>query len=201
MLLEGTVRLRALERADLPQVVAWFNDPAVRQQIARSSPISLTEEERLYEALLKSTTDFQFLIEVLEEPDAVPRAVGLCGLHRIDWRNRGCVLGIVVGEDVDRGRGFGTAAVRALVRHAFRDLGLHRVELEVYPDNVRARRCYDKAGFVVEGVRRQATFKDGAFRDNVLMSVLAPAWLAADVGSRPAAASTAPAGRATRRRR
>jgi RimJ/RimL family protein N-acetyltransferase len=201
MLQEQTVRLRALEHTDLPQVVAWFNDPAVRLQVARSSPLSLTAEERAYEALLKSTTEVQFLIEVLDGADRPPRAAGVCGLHRIDWRNRGCALGIVIGEDVDRGMGHGTAAVRALVRHAFRDLGLHRVELEVYPDNVRARRCYEKVGFVVEGVRRQAMFKDGAFRDNVLMGVLAPAWLAADLASEVPPPSTAPAGRGTRRRR
>jgi RimJ/RimL family protein N-acetyltransferase len=176
MLIGRSVRLRALERADLPDVVRWFNDPEVRALVARSSPLSLAEEERWFEAQLKSTEGVVFAIETPPAKMAPARSIGCCGLQRIDWRNRHADLGIMIGAVADRGRGYGSDAVRCLVDHALLDLGLHRVELEVYADNLPARRCYERLGFVLEGVRRQATWKGGTFKDNVVMAVLATEW-------------------------
>ena len=190
MLPGRTVRLRALEREDLKDVVRWFNDPELRALIARSSPLSMAEEERWFDGLLKSTTELVLVIETQPTTKAVARSIGVCGLHRIDWKNRNCVVGILIGAVADRGQGHGTDAMRCLVDHAVVDLGLHRVELEVYSDNTRARRSYEKLGFVVEGVRRQAAFKGGAFKDNVVMSVLAPEWRAHPPRTPKASSST-----------
>ena len=51
-------------------------------------------------------------------------------------------------------------------------LGLERLELEVRMDNAAARRCYERAGFQLEGVKRHAFFSDGAFCDVGIMSIL-----------------------------
>jgi len=51
-------------------------------------------------------------------------------------------------------------------------LGLNRVELETYSFNPRAQRCYQKAGFVREGIRRQALYRDGEFHDIITMGIL-----------------------------
>jgi RimJ/RimL family protein N-acetyltransferase len=175
MLPGSLVRLRCLERADLPQVVAWFNDPDTRAQLARTSPMSLAEEERWFDALLKSNTDAVFVIETL--PTArrpAPRMLGLCGIHQIDWKHRCGTVGIVIGGESDRGHGYGTDAMRVLVRHGTHDLNLHRVQLEVFDDNAAARASYARVGFVVEGVRKDAMFKAGRYRDLVMMAVIAP---------------------------
>ncbi|MDP2340450.1 MAG: GNAT family protein [Deltaproteobacteria bacterium] len=171
MLIGERVQLRAIERADLPTFVRWMNDPHTRSLIARSSPLSMAEEERWFDALLKSTTDVVFVIET-RGPPGKARLIGTCGMHKIDWKNRNCAVGIVVGDVGDRGQGYGTDAMACLVRHAFADLGLYRVELEVFPDNPAALKSYERCGFVVEGTRRSAIFKEGAFKDLVLMSVL-----------------------------
>jgi RimJ/RimL family protein N-acetyltransferase len=69
------------------------------------------------------------------------------------------------------GLGYGTEATRAVVDHAL-SLGLHRVELEVYAFNPRAIRAYEKAGFTVEGRRRDALRWDGEWVDAIIMSVV-----------------------------
>jgi RimJ/RimL family protein N-acetyltransferase len=74
-----------------------------------------------------------------------------------------------------RGRGLGTEVTRLVTRCAF-DTALHRVELEVYAHNPRAQRAYEKAGYAVEGVRRDALLLDGRRIDAVLMSALATTW-------------------------
>ena len=190
MLIGQQVRLRGVERSDLPVVVGWMNDPATRAQIARSSPLSMAEEERWFEQLLKATTDVVFIVETRPGgATKAPRTLGMCGIHKIDWKHRNAAVGIVIGAVADRGRGYGTDALRALVAHAVNDLGLHRIELEVFPDNAAALLSYQRCGFVKDGVRRAAMFKDGGFRDLVLMSILAPEVLSS---SAPSASSLSP---------
>lgn len=75
-----------------------------------------------------------------------------------------------------RSRGLGTEAARLIVEHGFRALGLHRIELEVYSFNPRARRVYDKVGFVHEGTRRDALRFDDEWIDAEVMAVLATDW-------------------------
>ena len=54
--------------------------------------------------------------------------------------------------------------------------GLHRIELAAYGHNHRALRVYEKVGFVVEGVRREAALRDGEWADEVLMAILDHEW-------------------------
>jgi RimJ/RimL family protein N-acetyltransferase len=75
-----------------------------------------------------------------------------------------------------RDRGLGTEAVRLLVGYGFEQLGLHRIELEVYSFNPRARRAYEKVGFVVEGVRRDALRTPDGRADATVMAILAGDW-------------------------
>jgi RimJ/RimL family protein N-acetyltransferase len=63
-----------------------------------------------------------------------------------------------------------------LLRHCFETLNLNRVFLRVYGGNARARRSYQKAGFVEEGCMRQALYRDGRYDDVYIMSVLRSEW-------------------------
>ena len=71
------------------------------------------------------------------------------------------------------GRGYGTEVTRLVVSYALDTVGLHRLSLGVYAFNPRAQRVYEKCGFVVEGRRREVLHWDGAWHDEILMSVLA----------------------------
>ncbi|MFF4830599.1 GNAT family N-acetyltransferase [Streptomyces sp. NPDC001315] len=106
---------------------------------------------------------------------ATGEVVGEVVLYEYDPDARSCTFRTLIGPR-GRGRGLGTEATRLITGHAFEQLGLHRVQLEVYGNNHRARRVYEKAGFVVEGVRREAAFRDGEWVDEVLMAVLDREW-------------------------
>ncbi|AJT70088.1 hypothetical protein T261_8496 [Streptomyces lydicus] len=88
------------------------------------------------------------------------------------------------------GRGLGTEATRLIVGYGFEKLGLHRISLEVYAFNPRARRVYEKVGFVPEGVLRGALLWEGERVDAAVMSILAPEWL--EHFGRPESAGPAP---------
>jgi len=70
------------------------------------------------------------------------------------------------------GKGVGTEATRLVVKFAFESLQLHRLELEVYDYNPRAKHVYEKVGFVQEGVKRDAAFLYDAYRNVIIMSML-----------------------------
>ncbi|MFI2200849.1 GNAT family N-acetyltransferase [Streptomyces sp. NPDC020192] len=120
------------------------------------------------------------------EPDRLDLAVtdpgtgevlGEVVLYEVDEYARSCTFRTLIGPH-GRGRGVGTEATRLIVGHGFEQLGLHRIQLEMYGDNDRARHVYEKVGFVVEGVRRQALPRDGGWVDEVLMAVLDHEWAA-----------------------
>jgi len=178
MLIGERVRLRSIEREDLPTFVRWFNDPEVRQYLMMYEPMSMAKEERWFEEMLERKNDFVFAIEAQIGEQWVP--IGNVGLHRIDWKNRTAVFGIALGEKAYWGQGFGTDATRTMLRFAFEELNLHRVELEVFDFNSRAMRSYEKAGFRHEGTRRQALFRQGRYHDVHLMSILQSEYLSGD---------------------
>jgi RimJ/RimL family protein N-acetyltransferase len=74
-------------------------------------------------------------------------------------------------------RGHGRALLRALIAVVFGETDTHRLCLGLFPENVRARRAYEAAGFVAEGVARGSTFFHGQARDELIMSILRPEWV------------------------
>ena len=93
-------------------------------------------------------------------------------LNDLDRDNRS--IGFRIGlRKAFQDRGLGSEATRLIVDYAFETLGVHRVELEVYAFNPRARRVYERAGFVHEGTKRHALRWDGEWIDAELMSMLA----------------------------
>jgi RimJ/RimL family protein N-acetyltransferase len=119
-----------------------------------------------------------------QQPDRLDLAVadkasGQCVGEAVlnDWNegNRSCNFRILLGPG-GRDRGLGTESTRLILGYGFDHLGLHRIELQVYSFNPRGRRVYEKAGFVAEGVLRDALRWEDKWIDATVMSVLAPEW-------------------------
>ncbi len=116
--------------------------------------------------------------------EADGRYIGHVGLRPNDEEQSGSYrIGIVNPEYW--GKGYGTEVTRLMLRYAFETLGLHRVRLRVTAYNHRARRCYEKCGFRVEGYERESFLVDGEWQDDVLMAILRSEWEEArDAGER-----------------
>lgn len=99
----------------------------------------------------------------------VGQVVGNAGLHVGQGKLRHTAsIGMMV-HDRFQGQGIGRLLLEALLDIADNFLGLVRVELEVYPDNTRAIRLYERAGFEHEGVKRQAVWRRGQHQDVLIM--------------------------------
>jgi RimJ/RimL family protein N-acetyltransferase len=108
---------------------------------------------------------------------ATGRCVGEVVLNDWDAGNRSCGFRMLLGPD-GRDRGLGSEALRLVVGYGFEQLGLHRISLEVYAFNPRARHVYEKAGFVADGVLREALRYDQEWIDATVMSILDHEWAA-----------------------
>lgn len=171
-LIGARLYLRPPEVEDAPRVCAWLNHPEVRRTLARATPLARCAEEEFLRGL-DPDRDL-ILVIALREGD---QPIGLVGLHATK-APRAKELGIVIGEPDQWDKGHGREAVELMLAHAFDTLDLHRVQLFVHAGNARAVACYERVGFVREGVLRDAHFRDGKFGDDLVMAVLAPEWRA-----------------------
>lgn len=175
MIIGSRVRLRAIEKEDLPRFTSWLNDPEVRQGLQITIPLSNPQEERWYQSILERPLEEQpLVIEVNQQGEWM--MIGNISLFKLDWQERSAEVGIFIGAKAFWSRGYGSDAMRLMLRHAFKNLNLHRVYLRVYATNPRAVHSYEKAGFKLEGTMRQAHFQDGKYVDVFLMSVLSSEW-------------------------
>jgi RimJ/RimL family protein N-acetyltransferase len=148
---------------------------AVRPEIADSlASVSPWAKDDVRAALAVCRDDPEaegrYVLEV--EDDGGWKAAGGLAFSRVNRRSRIAYLFGVMVDPAFRGRGLGERASRALALHLIRDLGFHRVQLEVYGFNEPAQRLFERAGFKREGVRRRAYWRHGEWVDGVLYGLL-----------------------------
>ena len=170
------VRLRAIEREDIPRFVEWLNDSEVTRYLTMYLPFSRAQEEGWFEQHLNDEKSCVLAIETMEGEH-----IGSVGLHDIQWKDRSAQLGVFIGERDLWGQGYGTDAIRALLRLAFHEMALHRITLRVFDFNLRAIRCYQKCGFSQEGCLREAHFTEGRYHDVLIMGILSPEFAVPEV--------------------
>lgn len=164
------VALGPLCRDLLPTYTRWMNDLSVVKNLgAPPIPMTIEREADWYERAAKSDDTASFTI--YERATWTP--LGNTSLMGIDWRNRTAEFGILIGEAVGRGKGYGTETARLILDYAFTALGLHSVFLRVHEYNLAGRRAYEKAGYREFGRRRQASLMGGKLWDTIYMDCLA----------------------------
>lgn len=164
--------LRELERKDLPTINKWRNNPELIALLgAPFRYINLDVDIKWYESYLENRGNAVRCAITEDEHDEI---LGLISLTSINYMNQSAELHIMVGEAQNQGRGIGTFAVMTMLNHAFNNMNLQRVELTVLEDNARAKHLYEKCGFVHEGRKRKAKYKDGKFVDMLMYSILRP---------------------------
>ncbi|HEX5594566.1 MAG TPA: GNAT family protein [Micromonosporaceae bacterium] len=165
------VVLRPVCVSDVPTLAASMADPEVRRLTGTHATFTMDALERWYAT--RAEHDDRLDLTVVER--ASGESVGEVVLNDLNVDNRSCSFRILFGRRFF-GRGLGTEASRLILAHAFETVGVHRIELEVFAFNPRARHVYEKVGFVHEGTRRQALHWDGEWIDAHTMSLLAHEW-------------------------
>ncbi len=169
-MLEGElVRLRAQEPEDLERNLRWINDFEVMGLLLGTGyPISRADEQRWMET--NKGASFEQLRLAIDTKDG--QHIGNIELRQVSPEHRRADLGIMIGDKDSWDRGYGTDAVRTLVRFALRQMNLNRVWLTTGENNPRAQACYRKCGFRDEGRLRQDRYLEGRYWDTIVMGVL-----------------------------
>ena len=176
MIYAERIRLRAVERDDIPRYVEWLNDPEVTAGLSMHLPMSTWDETRWFESLSSKAPGERGLALDAKTPEGGWKHIGSVGLDAIEWLDRSASFGIFIGEKSFWNQGYGTEATRLTLKHGFETLNLNRIFLHVYETNPRAIHAYDKAGFVREGLLREAVYRNGSYFNVLLMSMLRSEW-------------------------
>lgn len=176
MIYSERIRLRAIEREDIPRYVEWLNDPEVIAGMLFNIPMSNADETRWFENLASQAPAERSLAIDVKTPEGGWKHIGSVGFDQIEWTNRAAEFGIVIGDKSFWNQGYGTETTRLMLKHGFETLNLNRIFLRVYETNPRAIRAYEKVGFVKEGMLRQGLYRNGRYTNILLMSVLRSEW-------------------------
>lgn len=169
MFLEGVqIYLRTMEISDAEHLHRFFSNETVRKLTGTKKLFTKADLGRYIENSSQDSSRVNLLIVHKESNQPIGDIV----LNSIDASNRNAGVRLALGSEEYFGKGYGTEALRLVMQYAFSVLNLHRVGLEVYSFNKRAIRSYEKVGFKVEGVQRDAVFVDYEFHDVVSMGLL-----------------------------
>ena len=163
------VVLRAVEIEDCQLIKEMFNDPEMENLVVGwAFPVSMFAQKKWMETHYNDQDALRFVIDTKEDG-----AVGVLILADIDWKNRRASVGAKLASIGNRSKGYGTDALMAVMRYAFDELGLHRLDASRLATNQASARALAKCGFVEEGLKREYIYKGGKYQDLVELGILA----------------------------
>ncbi|WP_430534530.1 GNAT family protein [Listeria rocourtiae] len=169
-LLQGArVFLRPLNANDQDTYYTMFFNNDVRRLTGTKQAFTYAQIENYIANKWKDSSAVLLLI-CLQETEEI---IGDIALQDIDTTNRNANIRIAIGKVEHQSKGYGSEAMRLMLDYGFGILNLHRIELNLFDFNKQAARAYEKVGFKIEGIQREALFYDHAYHDSILMSMLA----------------------------
>jgi RimJ/RimL family protein N-acetyltransferase len=173
------VRLSAVDHEELGKAYSIWNQDSELTRFLDARMVSLRSAKSISDFFEKenkeaSPVEHSFTIRALEDN----RLLGDIGLFVVnDWGPRDAFVGLGIGNRNDWGKGYGTDAMKIILRFAFTEINLRRVTLTVFEYNPRAIRSYEKTGFCHEGRLRGALLRDGKRWDMLYMGILRDDWM------------------------
>jgi len=129
----GRIRLRLIERTDLPMTLRWRNQDHIRKGFFHSEIISPEQHQVWFEGYLERDNDYVFIIE---ETYKFQRPVGQISLYNIDWNKKRTELGrFMIGDAEASGKGLAKKACQLLIEFAFDQWNLGEIYLRVLKQN------------------------------------------------------------------
>jgi len=173
--------LRPLEPCDADALYRFKNDWYSTKSLGGFSYGTSTEDIRRWIVAHTNREEEVFWSIAIKASNI---CIGHVALYRVDSRVRKAEFGILIGDHCYWNKGHGYRITSAVLAWGFEQLNLHKVYLEVLATNEHAIAVYERLSFRREGKLRDDQFRDGAFVDVVIMSLLCEEWLAAREGFR-----------------
>lgn len=170
------IRLTALRPDDAPTMMRWYEDGEFGRLFDANPAFPKSERSltKWFDDSDRDQSSFAMAIRLLYSDELI----GYADIDGIQWTHRVGWMSIGIGNPANRGRGYGGEALRLMLRFAFHELNLHRLQLTVFAYNEAAIRLYERLGFQREGVYREFLLRDGQRYDMFLYGLLAREWVA-----------------------
>lgn len=172
------IKLKYFEPADFQQLINWIETPQFLLQWggpAFSYPLTENQLAKYIECANTDNSDTLIYKAIDNETGNV---IGHISLGKIDKINKSARVGkVLVGDKNVRGKGVGNLLMKEILQVAFDELNLHRVSLGVFDFNVSAIACYEKVGFIKEGLLRDSRKNGDEYWNLWEMSILENEWL------------------------
>lgn len=162
--------LRKLTPEDYKHIFTNWSKPEICEFLGLQSDEEFEREKGKsdggYNTYRTSMVYFQI---ILKDSNKV---IGGCGFH--NWRpdHHRAEIGYMLKEDADKNKGYMSEVVKAVIDYGFREMGLHRIEALVGPENVPSLKLMEKFHFQREGQLREHFFINNRFEDSVAFSLL-----------------------------
>lgn len=174
------IRLEYFDRNDFQQLIDWIQDEYLLANWSGAMfRFPLTEDS--LEWYINDTNNKEasdaFVYKAVDAESG--QTVGHISLGGISRKNKSARISrVLVGNTAERGKGYCTAMITAVLKVAFDDLKLHKVSLGVYDFNKAAIRCYQKAGLSIEGTLRDVLKFGNEYWSIIEMGMLEHEWRA-----------------------
>ena len=169
----GKVILRAIEYTDCNMFLELINDPDTERMLGGMSfPVSQMEQEQW---IAKQVGSKNSLRCVVAERDRPSDGLGTVILTDMNQQNGTAQIHIKMTAK-SRGKGFGTEALRVMIRYAFEELRLNCLYADILSYNETSQRVFQKTGFRRDGILRARVYKGGRYIDVHSYSLLREDW-------------------------
>jgi ribosomal-protein-alanine N-acetyltransferase len=156
---------------DYLAMYCWANDVVAARLDGAFRPVNLKDLVGWCETGSKDPT--RIMLSIRQRTD--PKIIGYLHIQNINAVHRSADIGIRIGEERYRGKGYGKEALAIGLDYCWKHLNLERVGLVAFRNNTRAINAYKAVGFKKEGLLRRLFFIDGAYVDVLVMAAFRPA--------------------------
>lgn len=171
------IKLAYFDRSDFDQLIGWISNEELLTNWAGNMfrfPLSHESLEWYIEDTNILPTSEAYIYKAIDENNKI---VGHISLGSISEKNNSARISrVLVGDNAERGKGICYQMVMAVLRIGFEELKLHRISLGAYDNNKAALRCYEKAGFKIEGIHRDILLYNGRYWSMIEMAILNNEW-------------------------
>jgi RimJ/RimL family protein N-acetyltransferase len=162
------VVLRAIEETDLATLHRWANDPEIWYLLGGwHFPSSIEAQKKWFQSLQSDPLNQRFAVDAPELG-----LIGTANLVEIDWKNNHAFHGMMLGDKDIRGKGYGIDTIMAVMRYAFEELHLERIDGSMIENNQVSLNVYcSKCGWKEEGRLRRWYFRKNRYWDKIVVGI------------------------------
>ena len=161
--------LRALEAEDYKTTITWRQDEETWSLLGSTRYFVSSEYEKKWiESAIFDTNNIKLAICETESNCHI----GNIYINNINKIHRTAEIGILIGNKEYRKKGFGSEAIKQILNYSFNELGLHRLQAVILEENIASKKTFQKIGFSEEGIMRHSLYKNGSYKNQIIMSIL-----------------------------